>query len=198
MQAIIEPALTLIFKHEGGLNNVPGDIGGWTHWGVSLRFLRTLLDEDGDGWLDGDMDHDGDVDADDIKQMTREDAIRIYDLQWWQRYHYNLINATHQSIANKVMDLCVNMGPRRRDKNDGTIWGAHVIVQRAINMVRPGKLVEDGYLGSKSFAAINESNQHALLIDFRLCALDTYHALVKANPKLRKFLKGWRRRAVSI
>lgn len=198
MVSLFQPAIELVLAHEGGFNEVEGDLGGATNWGVSLRYLRTLVkDQDGDGFPDGDVDHDGDVDRDDIRAMTRGEAVQIYYGQWWLRYDYGLIDRNHQAIANKIMDLCVNMGPRRVGRS-GKIWGAHVILQKAVNTLKRGRLIEDGRLGGKSFAAINEAEPHALLVDFRLAALDTYEALIARNPKLGKFRKGWRRRAVSI
>ncbi len=46
-------AIPFIFEHEGGYNNITGDHGGATNWGVSLRLLKSLND---------DINHDGKID----------------------------------------------------------------------------------------------------------------------------------------
>ena len=195
--AIFKPAVNVVLAHEQGFADVVGDAGGPTNYGVSLRYLRTLGDTDEDGWMDGDFDRDGDVDRDDIIKMEESDAIKIYHDQWWARYHYGLIHATHQTIATKILDLSINMGPRRVDKH-GKVWGAHIILQRAVNAIAGHRLTLDGWLGPKSFAAINNADPHALVVDFRLEALEYYNVLIARNPMLVKFKKGWHRRAVSI
>jgi hypothetical protein len=57
-----ERAMSFTGKWEGGFVNDPKDPGGATKYGISLRFLRDLAPELGD------VDGDGDVDADDVRR----------------------------------------------------------------------------------------------------------------------------------
>ena len=59
---------------------------------------------DGDGIGDYDFDRDGDIDADDIRNMTREDAIKVYREQWWGKYDYGTLPP---GVGAKVFDLSI-------------------------------------------------------------------------------------------
>lgn len=193
-------AIPHILEHEvgsqwrtGGLTDDPDDPGGPTKWGISLRFARAELarDSDGDGWLDGDIDHDGDVDADDIRQLPRDFAEEAYRRCWWDRYCYGVIE--DQDVATKVFDIAVNMGARVVFK-DGTIAGAHVLLQRALNALGL-RVSEDGHLGPRTIAAVNEADPRRLLVE--LCAQQTarYREIVAKRPRSAKYLNGWMARA---
>jgi lysozyme family protein len=61
--------IPVILRAEGELSDDPADAGGITKWGVCLRFAKDtknleLFDKDGDG----------DIDRNDIKKLTIEDA----------------------------------------------------------------------------------------------------------------------------
>jgi len=180
--SVFEPAVLVLLADEGGWVDDPDDPGGATNYGISLRYLRELAQEDGDGELVGDIDRDGDVDGDDIRKMKREDAIGIYRAQWWDRFGYGSLES--QLVANKVLDLAVNMGGPQ----------AHKCLQRA---ARAGgqALIDDGILGPKTLAAINELATWPLLTALRSEAAGIYRQIVARRPASRKFLKGWLARA---
>jgi lysozyme family protein len=172
-------AIPHILHHEGGWVNHPSDPGGATNWGVSLRFaLATLkVDLNKDGWLDGDFDHDGDIDADDIRKMTKEDAIGVYRVHFWKPQYGAIAN---QLIANKVFDMSVNMGSKQ----------AHKLLQRAAGVG------DDGVFGNGTLAAVNGSD--AVWLMRRICEAQKqfYLGLIVKNPKLKAFEKGWMKRAM--
>jgi lysozyme family protein len=176
-------AIITVLKHEGGFCNDPDDPGGATSYGISLRFLLKR------GSLKlGDIDGDGDIDIDDIREMSLEDAKNIYYKEWWQKYRYGQID--HQELATKIFDFSVNMGSRQ----------AHKLLQRALRACgMPVK--DDGILGARSRAAIRlvtESGRgDALLCALRSEAAGFYRLLAATKRKLAKFLNGWLSRAYS-
>lgn len=163
--------------------NHPADPGGATNYGISLRYLEGLGDKDLDGWLDGDLDKDGDVDIDDIRVMGQEDARKFYNTQWWGRYKYWQIEDDH--VATKLFDVAVNTGPGR----------GHRLFQQALNVIG-SRLKVDGVLGPKTLLAANAADRHRLLAAFRIQQEDFYFALAKKKPSLAVFLPGWRMRAM--
>lgn len=177
-------AVENVLHHEGGFNDIVGDSGGATNWGISLRFLQSVGDLDGDGLPDGDLDGDGDVDIDDIRNASREDAIKLYRDNFWKPNKCDAILSG--LISNKVFDMAVNMGSKQAWK----------IVQRSINKLG-GDLVVDGIVGINTIAAVNSF----LAKDFELVTVirerqgNFYETLIERKPILAKFRLGWRRRA---
>lgn len=174
--ADFEPAAQFLRESEGGLADHPSDPGGITHHGVSLRFLRRL----GNLRL-GDIDNDGDIDSDDIRQMSWEHAAAIYRSQWWDRYQYHLL--TSQRLATKLLDTAVNVGA----------YQAHKMLQRALRQ-RGSDLAVDGVLGPLTRRDANLAGD---------CAVEPlkqqqeafYIELVDTKPRYEPFLSGWIRRA---
>ncbi len=173
-------AIPIILQHEGHFSNDPHDCGGATNFGISLRWLQSIGDLDKDNNLVGDLNHDEKVDINDIKMLTREDAINLYRTYWWDKYHYEKI--VDQQLANKVFDLSVNMGA----------MAAHRCTQRAIRAVTGKHLVEDGDLGNITLDAINCAAPILLLVAIRCEAAGFYRALNKP-----RYIEGWLNRAYS-
>ena len=174
-EARFRRAVEFVLAHEGGLSEDPDDPGGTTRWGISLRYLRSL------GQRVGDVDQDGDVDPDDVRRLPREQAIRIYREQWWDRYGYGRLP---DPVAAKVLDLSVNMGPTT----------AHKLLQRALRACGQ-PVVVDGVLGPKTVEAAQKADEERLMAELRAEAAIYYAALVLAEPSRRKWLRGWLRRA---
>jgi lysozyme family protein len=176
MPSKFELALPIVLKHEGGYVNDPADPGGPTNYGISLRYLKSLIPDD-DGHLLGDMDNDGDIDADDIRLMTPEVAAEIYKTQWWNRYKYYLIE--NQELATKVLDMSINMGAGR----------IHKIVQEALNLYGFSVKV-DGILGPITYQAINATDPKEFLVTLKSEIAKFYRSLNRP-----RFIKGWLKRA---
>jgi len=165
--AVYEPAFDVLMKHEGGYTQ---DHAGATKYGITLRVL------------DVDIDRDGDIDADDISALTIPDAKEFYHRRWWRKYGYGEI--INQAVATKVFDLAVNMGAPQ----------AHLLVQRALKAC-DFLVVDDGILGPKSIAAINQCEPGALLAAIRSQAAGFYRLIAAKHPHYDRYLKGWLRRA---
>jgi lysozyme family protein len=129
-----------------------------------------------------DIDHDGDVDIDDIKALPLDKAMEVYRTTWWDKFGYWRIN--NQTLATKVFDMAVNMGARQ----------AAILVQRACNNCG-AHLIVDGDLGPQSMGAINSITPTNLLLAIKEQQLAFYNAIVRRDPSQAKFLRGWTMRA---
>jgi lysozyme family protein len=69
---------------EGGLVDNPHDPGGVTDHGVSLRWALAEIAAHPDEIALFDIDHDGVVDAADIRGLTPTTAADIYFTAWWK------------------------------------------------------------------------------------------------------------------
>jgi lysozyme family protein len=127
--------------------------------------------------LAGDINHDGDVDAADIKIMTVEEATAFYRSFWWDQYKYGTIVA--QMVATKIFDAAVNMGPQRAARLAQDVVG----------------VVEDGVLGPKSYAEINAMSSLTFLVGYQNQMAAFYRRLVYLDPRRQPFLQGWLNRA---
>lgn len=165
-------SISTIIRQEGGYVDDPRDPGGATNYGVSLRFLKSI------GEIDGDIDLDGDIDIDDIKSMTKDHAIDIYKKHWWDKYGYQRIS--NQEIATKIFSLSVNMGHIQ----------AHKCLQRAVRASSGELLKEDGLLGKMSMLSVNYSNPISLLSATKSEAAGFYRSLNKPH-----YINGWLNRA---
>lgn len=172
MMSCFELAIETVLEHEGFYSNDPDDRGGPTKYGISLRYLKLTGQ--------GDFNQDGDIDEQDVKQMTLQKAKQLYYKDWWVRYGYHRIR--HQGVATKVFDLAVNMGAKQ----------AHKRVQRAVWAVmgEPDCLQDDGILGPVTLKAINGIEGKQLLPPLRSEAAGFYRSLNQP-----KFLRGWLNRA---
>lgn len=160
-------AVEVVLEHEGGLTRDPEDPGGVTNFGICAR------------------DHAGV----DIANLTREDAIEIYWINYWQcpegvSRSFELLPDV---VAIKIFDLAVNLGKR----------GAVKILQRAL---RAASIVvaEDGILGRKTAEAAWQfvrMGQAALMTAIRSEAAGEYRLRAQRHPNLQKFLPGWLNRA---
>jgi lysozyme family protein len=180
-----QKAVETVLEHEGGFVNDATDPGGATNFGVSLRFLISQgeIDLDHDGFNDFDFDHDGDVDVDDIRAMTREAAIELYHVAWWEKFHYDALPA---GVSIKTFDLAVNMGALQ----------AHKLLQRACRACgQPIK--DDGIIGARTRQALFDIDQWGAMTALRSEAAGFYRALIAAKPKFEKYRDGWLNRAYS-
>lgn len=149
-----QAALDLVLEHEGGYVNDPSDRGGETKYGISKRAFPDL----------------------DIRNLTREDAARIYKAKYWDAGRFGRIN--DEALACRAFDLAVNCGT-------GT---AVRLLQQAVNLLATSVTLEvDGRLGARTAAAINGyRHPKALLAALKYLAAQRY-----INLRQPRFLAGW-------
>jgi len=180
---LFNKAIVKVLQHEGGFTNDPTDSGGPTNYGISLTYLLGT----GDITI-GDFNHDGKIDIKDIKEMTIDNAIAVYNKEWWIKYGYE--NLADPTLAGKVFDTSVNMGGKQ----------AHILLQRAIRACGI-TVVEDGSLGPRSFSAVStlvaSGSADALLSSFRSEQAGFYRCLITKKVVFEKYRNGWMTRAYS-
>ena len=181
MSANFDFAIPLILKAEGfrpghtGLVDDPDDPGGITNYGISLRALRKL------GPIVGDFDGDGDVDADDIMNMTYDDAVSVYQNWYWQPE----LDVLHREVAYRFADHWVNAG-----------WtSASKVVQRALRAMQI-QVSQDGKFGPQTRDALLAAGTSIIPV-IRAERAGFYRSLVAGNENFEKYERGWLNRAYS-
>lgn len=169
-------AVNFVLDNEKGFVNNPKDEGGATNFGISLRFLKSLSSELRRAYGIYDME----ITVDTIFHLTREQAIAIYQGEFWKHASFDKIR--NQNLCNYIFDMAVNLG----------ISPAIKCVQRACwaVMKKWELLPEDGILGNKTIDAIQICG-FFLLPAIRAERGNFYRALVEKTPEQKEFIKGW-------
>ncbi|WP_299962307.1 holin-associated N-acetylmuramidase [uncultured Roseobacter sp.] len=128
MQTVREIA-TEIVAREGGFVNDPDDPGGATNHGVTIHTMRAL---------GIDLDRDGAVTVSDVRALSREQAIEIFEKHYFEK---PLIALLPPALQASVFDMYVNAGRN-----------AVKILQRLLQDMGHAIAV-DGVLGPQTIAA---------------------------------------------
>ncbi len=163
-----ELALRWIFHAEGGYVNDPKDPGGATRYGISLRYLK------GKGKI-GDIDGDGDIDADDIKDLTKSHAAELYRTDFWDKCRCDELPLP---LAIVLFDQAVNTGVTTAIRSLQRHSGSKV----------------DGVIGPKTIKAANNKfrrNPTWFIASYMGRRAKYYHKITIRNAALNKFLRGW-------
>ncbi|MCW8886886.1 MAG: hypothetical protein OQK12_16800 [Motiliproteus sp.] len=171
-----DAAMAFVLPFEGRGKASEDDRGGETDYGISLRFLKSLPD------LEGDLNKDGHVTALDIYALEPAIVKYLYRKYFWT--HYGLLNIQNEAIAIRAFSFFVNMRGKQAAK----------VVQRACRAAG-FDIQADGILGPKSFRAINSAKQVALISSIRSEAAAVYRMICQADKTQNKHLKGWLNRA---
>lgn len=172
MPDVFELAHVFTASKEGGFSDDKRDPGGITNHGVSLRYLRSI---------GRDIDGDGDIDAADIKALTKQDAKELFKDSFWDA----LKLGTYPPLTAIAMyDCAVNAGTGRSAK----------CLQEALNFYPGEALKVDGRIGSKTMArlrSIAAEGDCALAMRCVKARRGFYTRLVVNEPELACFRKGW-------
>lgn len=171
-----------IVRREGGYVNDPDDPGGATKYGVTIHTLRNIP------W--GDLDRDGDIDVMDVRALTPEHAVQIFEERY---FHGPRIDELPEPLHATVFDMYVNAGAN-----------AVKILQRLLSELGE-KLAIDGVIGPFTIAATHRAWTKASgqLVDaYGIARRNYYFHLADRRPASRKYARtraggkgGWITRA---
>lgn len=160
-----------LLRLEGGYVNHPLDRGGPTKYGVILSVWQEY---------GHDKDGDGDIDAEDIKKLTEDDAHYIAKKIFWDYFLADLIR--NRSVAEFIVDWGYNSGRKTVAK----------IVQRLVNVTI------DGVVGPQTITAINCSDQEMLFNTLKIERKVFLNNIIKRRPDQIVFYDGWMNRVNSF
>lgn len=154
--------LDVIIKHEvgsvsnGGYTHDPLDPGGETKWGIAKRSHPNV----------------------DVKNLTLEEASKIYHDEYWIPMHLDKIN--NELLKLHLFDMGVNAG----------IKTAVRLLQIALS------ITSDGLIGPHTETKTNEFEGDIVTL-YKQARIDYYNKIVKTTPTSIKFLHGWLNRIES-
>lgn len=153
---------------EGGYVNHPNDPGGETNMGITKKVAVSH------GYT-GPM-----------RALPRSVAESIYFEDYLVRPGYEPLIELDAAVTEEVFDTTVNMGPARPSR----------FLQASLNEICPAlKLTVDGKVGVATIAGYRRC-QRTLLCQAMIPRLDAkqlaeYDRLIRTNPKLQSFRRGW-------
>ena len=172
-----------IVAREGAFVNDPDDPGGATKYGVTIHTLRNIP------W--GDLDGDGDIDVMDVRALSQDHAILIFE----ERYFFGpRIDELPEALQATVFDMYVNAGAN-----------AVKLLQRLLCEMAPPEIAVDGVIGPQTIAAANRAWERAgdRLVDaYGIERRNFYFRIADRRPASRKYARtraggkgGWIKRA---
>ena len=153
-----------LLQEEGGYVNNPLDKGDPTKYGVTLLVWK----ERGH-----DKDGDGDIDAEDIKLLTEEDACEVAKKIFWDYFQADKIN--NQSVAAFIVDWGYNSGRKTVAKK----------LQQVLH------IEDDGIVGDGTLNAINNADQHSLFDRLKTSRHEFIENIIERKPDQIVFYKNW-------
>lgn len=157
-----------LMQHEGGWSNHKFDPGKETKYGITLATWRAF---------GHDKDNDGDIDAEDLEIITRDDAKAIYKPKYWDKVKGDSIQS--QPVANIIFDHAVNAGVSRSAK----------MAQAVLKVeFEKSNLAVDGMIGPKTLAELNSVNAAQFHDEFKKLRKDYYNYLANRLDRVRSFV----------
>ena len=154
--------LHVVLREEGGYTNDPNDPGGATNFGITIADLREWRGHD--------------VTPDDVKNMTKAEALEIYRAKYWNPMQCGDLP---DGIDLEVFDFGVNAGIRTSVK----------MLQLVIGVT------QDGSVGPITLNAAKAANTCTVIQTFSQHRLDYYRSLASEWPH---FGAGWTNRTNSV
>jgi len=161
--SVFKMALEYTFINEGGFSNVKEDKGGPTKYGITIHDLQKWRGKT--------------LSADDVRNMTQQEAEKIYEAWYWRPMHLDRI--TDQNVAIALFDRAVLNGLTGVSRHVRVVCGE----------------AEKGYGDKANFdELIDEVNSMnpVKFVMFLADRCDSKHrATVAADPSQARFLRGW-------
>jgi len=180
MQNVREIAAEIV-RREGGFVDDPDDPGGATKYGVTIHTMRAL---------GLDLDQDGAVTVSDVRSLTIDQAIDIFEKNYFEK---PLLALLPEALQPSVFDMYVNAGAN-----------ALRILQRLLNELGHALSV-DGVLGPKTLGAVQESfalEPQEFVDAYAIARRNYYFRIADRRPASRKYARtraggkgGWIKRA---
>ena len=128
MKTTFEEIIDIVLDHEGGYVNDPDDAGGETKYGIAKRWYPDV----------------------DIKNLTKEQAKKIYHTDYWRR---GKCDELPPQLRHIYFDMCVNFGRR----------GAVKVLQQAANSKSRNKIEVDGGINFSNSKLVKEAGANILV-----------------------------------
>lgn len=174
--SVFEHFVKEVLYVEGGYVNDPDDSGGSTNFGITESTARKA------GYTG------------EIRDLTREEAIRIYKHLYWDKLHLDAVSHYYEELAFELFDTAVNCGVHRTG----------IFFQRVLNglnynekLSKPNLSI-DGLIGPKTIKALSNYKdiRGSSGLKVLLSLLDSlqgsyYLSIAEQYPKNKKFLYGW-------
>ena len=160
-------------KSEGSeFTNDPNDRGGPTRWGITQHDLAQFRGHS--------------VSADDVKNMTVDEAKTIYKTKYWDPCNLDAITSYKKALI--IFDQGVLCGTGTAAKRAQSACNAHLV---------PG-LIVDGVIGPKSLKAINEMDEKLFCLEFLFLTQHYFLGIILNNPTQTVFMRGWLNRSQNL
>lgn len=171
----VDATIDATISREGIYVNDPLDSGGETKYGITKAEARA-------NGYNGPM-----------KDLTREEAKRIYKFEYWFRPGLDRIDRISPKVAEELFDTGVNMGRKR----------AATFLQVALNCLNDRQrlwkdIEEDGSIGGQTIGALTALVKHRgkdglkeLLKVLEGLQVEGYVSLVRRREKDERFFYGW-------
>lgn len=148
----------LLTKWEGS-GVIPDDHGrGPSKYGVTLKTAQQFYPN----WT-----------AENIENLTKDQAAGFYHVAFWEDYHYDQIHDPH--LAAKVFNEAVNLGGPTANKILQRCVGAH----------------DDGVIGPGTLGAVNGGDPVKILECFKEGCEARHKEVAEKYPELAGNLQGW-------
>ena len=168
--AVVAAIIAAVLAVEGGYVDHPSDPGGATNWGITERVARQC------GYTGS------------MRALPKEVAFACYQRNYVERPGFLPLVEIDPAVAEEVIDTGVNMGPARPTR----------FFRRAVNEVCRTRLPITASMDATAVQAWRDcrANLGRTACIRALDSLDRqqraeYDRLVRVNPKLRVFHRGW-------
>lgn len=168
--AAIAAIIAAVFALEGGYVSHKDDPGGATNWGITERVARA-------NGFRGDM-----------RNLSRSEAFAIYEREYIRKPGFLPLVEIDPAVAEEVIDTAVNMGPARPTR----------FFRQAVNEVCRTRLPIVPMMDEVTVRAWRDCRANlgrrscvAMLDSLDRQQRAEYDRLVRVNPRLQVFHRGW-------